>query len=287
MNLDGSEKAPYIPESLETEDKWILSLFNKLAKEVTDNLDKFELGIAVQKLYDFIWDIFCDWYIEIAKIRLQQGGEKAEQVKAVLIYIMSETLKLLHPFMPFITEEIWQTLPHDGETIMKSAWPVYSDELNFAEDEEKMESIMGAIRAIRNRRGEMNVPPSRKAKVYIATEKKDVFALSAVFMQRLASASETEIGDSFDHLEDAVCIVTHDAKIYIPMGELVDFEAERKRLTKELEAAQKKLDQINNKLNNPGFLSKAPESVVEGQKQEAAKLNEKVKMINESLAKLK
>ena len=287
MNLDGSEKAPYIPESLETEDKWILSLFNKLAKEVTDNLDKFELGIAVQKLYDFIWDIFCDWYIEISKIRLQQGGEKAEQVKAVLIYIMSETLKLLHPFMPFITEEIWQTLPHDGETIMKSAWPVYSDELNFAEDEEKMESIMGAIRAIRNRRGEMNVPPSRKAKVYIATEKKDVFALSAVFMQRLASASETEIGDSFDHLEDAVCIVTHDAKIYIPMGELVDFEAERKRLTKELEAAQKKLDQINNKLNNPGFLSKAPESVVEGQKQEAAKLNEKVKMINESLAKLK
>ncbi|MBR2315602.1 MAG: valine--tRNA ligase [Clostridia bacterium] len=287
MNLDGSEKAPHIPENLETEDKWILSLFNKLAKEVTDNLDKFELGIAVQKLYDFIWDIFCDWYIEIAKIRLQQGGEKAEQVKAVLIYIMSETLKLLHPFMPFITEEIWQTLPHDGETVMKSAWPVYSEDLNFAEDEEKMESIMGAIRAIRNRRGEMNVPPSRKAKVYIATEKKDVFALSAVFMQRLASASETEIGDNFDHLEDAVCIVTHDAKIYIPMGELVDFEAERKRLTKELEAAQKKLDQINNKLNNPGFLSKAPESVVEGQKQEAAKLNEKVKMINESLAKLK
>ena len=287
MNLDGSEKAPHIPESLETEDKWILSLFNKLAKEVTDNLDKFELGIAVQKLYDFIWDIFCDWYIEIAKIRLQQGGEKAEQVKAVLIYVMSETLKLLHPFMPFITEEIWQTLPHDGETVMKSAWPVYSEELNFAEDEEKMESIMGAIRAIRNRRGEMNVPPSRKAKVYIATEKKDVFALSAVFMQRLASASEIEIGDNFDHLEDAVCIVTHDAKIYIPMGELVDFEAERKRLTKELEAAQKKLDQINNKLNNPGFLSKAPESVVEGQKQEAAKLNEKVKMINESLAKLK
>ncbi len=287
MNLDENEPAAYIPEDLALEDKWILSLLNELAKDVTNNLENFELGMAVQKLYDFIWDIFCDWYIEIAKIRLQQGGEKAEQVKAVLIYIMSETLKLLHPFMPFITEEIWQTLPHDGETIMKSAWPVYSDELNFAEDEEKMESIMGAIRAIRNRRGEMNVPPSRKAKVYIATEKKDVFALSAVFMQRLASASETEIGDSFDHLEDAVCIVTHDAKIYIPMGELVDFEAERKRLTKELEAAQKKLDQINNKLNNPGFLSKAPESVVEGQKQEAAKLNEKVKMINESLAKLK
>ena len=286
MNLDGTEEAPRVPENLETEDKWILSLFNKLAKEVTDNLEKFELGVAVQKLYDFIWDVFCDWYIEIAKIRLQAGGEKAKQVKAVLIYVMSETLKLLHPFMPFITEEIWLTLPHDGKTIMKSAWPVYDEKLNFDEDEKKMESIMEAIRAIRNRRAEMNVPPSRKAKVYIATEKKDVFASSSVFMQRLASASETEIGDNFDELSDAVCIVTHDAKIYIPMGDLVDFEAERKRLLKELEGAEKKLAQINGKLSNEGFLSKAPAAVVEGQKQEKAKLDEKIKMLNESIAKL-
>ena len=286
MNLTEDEKAPHIPHELDLEDKWILSLFNTLTKEVTDNLDKFELGIAIQKLYDFIWDIFCDWYIEIAKIRLQQGGEKAERARAVLVYIFSETLKLLHPFMPFITEEIWLTLPHDGETIMKSAWPVWSEERAYTEDEEKMEAIMEAIRAIRNRRAEMNVPPSRKAKLYIATEKKDIFEASSVFMQRLASASEIELGDNFDSLDNAVCIVTHLAKIYIPMGELVDFEAERKRLLKEKENAEKKLAQINGKLSNEGFLSKAPAAVVEGQRADKAKLEEKIKMIDESISKL-
>ena len=286
MNLTDDEKAPHIPETLDLEDKWILSLFNTLVKEVTDNLDKFELGIAIQKLYDFIWDIFCDWYIEIAKIRLQQGGEKAERARAVLVYVFSETLKLLHPFMPFITEEIWLTLPHSGGTIMKSAWPLYSEERAYTQDEEKMEAIMEAIRAIRNRRAEMNVPPSRKAKLYIATDKKDIFEASSVFMQRLASASEIELGDSFDSLDNAVCIVTHAAKIYIPMGELVDFEAERKRLSKEKENAEKKLGQINSKLSNEGFLSKAPAAVVEGQRAEKAKLEEKIKMIEESIAKL-
>ncbi|MCM1544620.1 MAG: valine--tRNA ligase [Ruminococcus sp.] len=285
MNLDENEPAPHIPHELALEDKWILSQFNSLVKEVTDNLEKFELGIAVSKLYDFIWDIFCDWYIELAKIRLQQGGEKAAQVKAVLVYVMSETLKLLHPFMPFITEEIWQTLPHEGETIMKSAWPVYSESLVFADDEAKMEIIMEAIRAIRNRRSEMNVPPSRKAHVYIATEKTEIFETATVFMQRLASASDVTVGNSFD-IEGSVSIVTADAKIYIPMGDLVDFEAERKRLNKEKETAEKKLAQINGKLSNPGFLSKAPADVVEGQKAEAEKLTEKIKMIEESLASL-
>ena len=285
MNLDENEPKPHIPEELALEDKWVLSLFNKLVKEVTDNLEKFELGIAVSKLYDFIWDIFCDWYIELAKIRLQQGGEKATQVKAVLVYVMSETLKLLHPFMPFITEEIWQTLPHEGETIMKAPWPVYSEELVFAEDETKMEIIMEAIRAIRNRRGEMNVPPSRKAHVYIASDKAEEFETATVFMQRLASASDVTVGDSFD-IPNAVSIVTAHAKIYIPMGDLVDFEAERKRLTKEKENAEKKLAQINNKLSNPGFLSKAPQQVVDGQKAEAEKLTEKIKMIEESISQL-
>ena len=224
MNLDENEPAPHIPDELALEDKWVLSLFNKLTKEVTDNLEKFELGIAVSKLYDFIWDIFCDWYIELAKIRLQQGGEKAAQVKAVLVYVMSETLKLLHPFMPFITEEIWQTLPHEGETIMKAPWPVYSEKLIFDEDEAKMEIIMEAIRAIRNRRGEMNVPPSRKAHVYIASDKTEEFETATVFMQRLASASDVTVGESFD-IPNAVSIVTAHAKIYIPMGDLVDFEA--------------------------------------------------------------
>ena len=285
MNLPEDEVAPHIPADLALEDKWILSQYNRLTKEVTDNLDKFELGVAVQKLYDFIWDIFCDWYIELAKIRLQKGGDEAATARAVLVYVMSETLKLLHPFMPFITEEIWQTLPHDGETIMKSPWPVFSDELVFTEDEEQMNIIMDAIRAIRNRRGEMNVPPSRKAHVYIATEKKDIFALSAVFMQKLASASEVTVGDSFN-IEGSVSIVTADAKIYIPMGDLVDFEAERKRLLKERETAEKKLQQINGKLGNPGFLAKAPANVIETQKADAEKLTEKIKMIDESLAAL-
>ncbi len=285
MNLPEGEAAPHISENLSLEDKWILSQYNRLTKEVTDNLDKFELGVAVQKLYDFIWDIFCDWYIELAKIRLQKGGDEAETARAVLVYVMSETLKLLHPFMPFITEEIWLTLPHDGETIMKSQWPVFSDELVFTEDEEKMNVIMDAIRAIRNRRGEMNVPPSRKAHVYIATEKKDIFSLSALFMQKLASASEVTVGDSFN-IEGSVSIVTADAKIYIPMGDLVDFEAERKRLLKEKEAAEKKLQQINGKLSNPGFLAKAPQNVIDTQKADAEKLTEKIKMIDESLSAL-
>ena len=285
MNLDENEPAPHIPADLALEDKWILSQFNSLAKEVTDNLDKFELGIAVQKLYDFIWDLFCDWFIELAKIRLQKGGEEAKTAKAVLVYVMSETLKLLHPFMPFITEEIWQTLPHDGETIMKSAWPVFSDALVFAKEEEQMNMIMDAIRAIRNRRAEMNVPPSRKAHVYVATEKTDIFEKATLFMQKLASASDVTVGDSFN-IEGSVSIVTAEAKIYIPMGDLVDFEAERKRLLKEKETAEKKLAQINGKLNNPGFLAKAPQNVIDGQKADAEKLSEKIKMIDESLASL-
>ena len=285
MNLDENEPAPHIPENLALEDKWILSQFNSLAKEVTENLDKFELGIAVQKLYDFIWDLFCDWFIELAKIRLQKGGEEAKTAKAVLVYVMSETLKLLHPFMPFITEEIWQTLPHNGETIMKSQWPEFSNELVFTEDESKMDIIMDAIRAVRNRRAEMNVPPSRKAHVYVATDKKDIFETAVVFMQKLASASDVTVGDSFN-IEGSVSIVTADAKIYIPMGDLVDFEAERKRLMKEKETAEKKLAQINGKLNNPGFLSKAPQNVIDGQKADAEKLTEKIKMIDESLASL-
>ena len=285
MNLDDSEPTPSVPSNLALEDKWILSKFNTLVKEVTDNFEKFELGIAVQKLYDFIWDVFCDWYIEISKIRLQAGGDAAATAKAVLVYVLSNTLKLLHPFMPFITEEIWLTLPHEGESIMISKWPEYSDELNFESEEAEMESIMEAVRAIRNRRAEMNVPPSRKAKYFIATSAKDTFETAGVFMQRLASASEVEIGDSFD-IEGAVAIVTAAAKIYIPMGELIDFEAEKARLNKEKDKVLKELDFINKKLNNPGFVSKAPEAVVQGQREAAAKLQDKLQMLDDSIAKL-
>lgn len=285
MNLDGNEPAPYIPEELELEDKWILSLYNKLVKEVTENIEKFELGVAVSKLYDFIWDVFCDWYIEIAKVRLWEGGEKAKQAKAVLVYVLSQTLKLLHPFMPFITEEIWLTLPHEGETIMKSDWPIYDEAHVFENEEKQMEIIMDAVKGVRNRRSEMNVPPSRKAHVYIATAEKDVFEKGVPFMERLASAASVTLGDSFE-IPSAVSIVTSNAKIYIPLGDLVDFEAERKRLEKERAAAEKKLMQIENKLSNPGFLAKAPEAVVEAQRADGEKLKEKIKMIDESLAAL-
>ena len=271
-------------EKLSLEDKWIISKFNTLAKEVTENLEKFELGVAVAKLYDFIWDVFCDWYIELAKIRLFAGGAEAETAKAVLVFVMSETLKLLHPFMPFITEEIWQALPHEGETIMLAPWPEFDEKLSFEAEEAQMEIIMESIRAIRNRRAEMNVPPSKKAHVFIAGDKA-TFEPSVLFMQKLASASDVSIGDSFE-IENAVSIVTAHAKIYIPLGDLVDFEAEKKRLLKEKEGAEKKLSGINAKLSNEGFLAKAPEAVVEKQKADKAELEEKIRMIDESIKAL-
>ena len=285
MNIGDDEIPCELPAELALEDKWIISLVNKLAKDVTDNLDKFELGIAIAKLYDFIWDVFCDWYIEIAKIRLQKGGDEAQGAKQVLVWVMDKILKLLHPFMPFITEEIWQTIPHDGESIMISAWPEFDDALSFEADEAEMERIMTAVRAIRNRRAEMNVPPSKKAKVYIASAHKATFEQGGVFMQRLASASEVEVADSFE-IDGAVSIVTQDAKIYIPMGELVDFEAEKARLNKELAAVQKDLDFVNNKLNNENFVAKAPANVVAAQREQAAKYAEKIAMLKESIAKL-
>lgn len=286
MNLDGTEKAPHIPENLAIEDKWILSKFNTLSKEVTENLDKFELGIAVQKLYDFIWDLFCDWYIEIAKLRLQEGGKEAQTAKDVLIYVMSSTLKLLHPFMPFITEEIWQTLPHDGETIMLSKYPEFDKALCFTEDEKEFERIMTAIRSIRNRRAEMNVPPSKKAQVYIETSFADTFTAGVDYIKRLAYASEVKVGSEFN-IDNAVTIITTDAKIYIPMGELIDFEKELERLNKEKARAQKDLDFINSKLSNENFVNKAPAKVVEGQRVAAAELTEKIAMIDESITNIK
>ena len=276
-----------LPENLLIEDKWIISKVNSLAKEVTDNLDKFELGIAVQKLYDFIWDVFCDWYIEIAKIRLQGEDENAkEDVKAVLLFVLTYILKLLHPFMPFITEEIYQAIPHDTESIMVSDWCRYDEKLNFAADEESMEKIMISIRAIRNRRAEMNIPPSKKAKVYIETANKEIFENGAEFFKRLASTSEVNVENAFGDLGNVVTIITDDAKIYIPLGDLVDFEAEKKRLEKELAAAEDKLSFINKKLSNPGFVNKAPEKVVNQSREEAAKLEEKIANIKKSIEEI-
>lgn len=285
MYLGNDYSYPGLPKDLAIEDKWILSKVNTLAKEVTDNLERFELGIAVAKLYDFIWDVFCDWYIEIAKIRLQ-SGEGADTAKAVLVYVLTDILKLLHPFMPFITEEIYQAIPHDTESIMISKWPEYDPTLSFAAEEAQMEKIMDAIRAIRNRRAEMNIPPSKKSKVYVETAFSDVFAVGSEFMKRLAYASDVEIADAFGDLGNTVTIVTNDAKIYIPLGDLVDFEAEAKRLQKELAAAEEKLAFINKKLDNPGFVNKAPEKVVQQNRDEAAKLTEKIANLRSSLENL-
>jgi len=285
MNLGENEPVPHVPEELELEDKWVLNRLSVVIKEVTENLEKFELGLAVQKLYDFIWDIFCDWYIEIAKIRLQLGGKPAEHAKAVLVYVMTNTLKLLHPFMPFITEEIWQTLPHEGESIMISDWPVYDKTLTFEAEDLEMERIMEAIRAVRNRRAEMNVPPSRKAKVFIETAYKNTFNSAGIFMKKLAWASEVEVGGGFNG-NNAVSIITADAKIFIPMGDLVDFEAERARLNKELAVAEKNLENILSMLANEGFVSKAPAAVVEVQKENGEKLKDKIEMLKESLLSL-
>ena len=285
MYLGNDYSYPGLPKDLAIEDKWILSKVNTLAKEVTDNLERFELGIAVAKLYDFIWDVFCDWYIEIAKIRLQ-SGEGADTAKAVLVYVLTDILKLLHPFMPFITEEIYQAIPHDTESIMISKWPEYDPTLSFADEEAQMEKIMDAIRAIRNRRAEMNIPPSKKSKVYVETAFADVFAVGSEFIKRLAYASDVEIADAFGDLGNTVTIVTNDAKIYIPLGDLVDFEAEAKRLQKELAAAEDKLAFINKKLDNPGFVNKAPEKVVQQNRDEAAKLTEKIANLRSSLENL-
>ena len=285
MYLGNDYSYPGLPKDLAIEDKWILSKVNTLAKEVTDNLERFELGIAVAKLYDFIWDVFCDWYIEIAKIRLQ-SGEGADTAKAVLVYVLTDILKLLHPFMPFITEEIYQAIPHDTESIMISKWPEYDPTLSFADEEAQMEKIMDAIRAIRNRRAEMNIPPSKKSKVYVETAFSDVFAVGSEFIKRLAYASDLEIADAFGDLGNTVTIVTNDAKIYIPLGDLVDFEAEAKRLQKELAAAEEKLAFINKKLDNPGFVNKAPEKVVQQNRDEAAKLTEKIANLRASLENL-
>ena len=283
MNLGDGDVALTLPDTLGMEDKWILSRFNRLVKEVTDNLEKFELGIAVQKLYDFIWDSFCDWYIELCKVHLQ--GERAEDARRVLVYVMTGILKLLHPFMPFITEEIWQSLPHEGESLMISAWPVYTDSLDFAAEEKEMERLMEAIRAIRNRRAEMNVPPSRKAQVYVETGFADTFRNGAVFMERLASASEVLVGEKFD-IDGAVSVVTADATIKMPMAELIDIAAEKARLEKEKAGIQKQLDGVLARLANKSFTDKAPENVVAGARENAARLQEQLALLEQSILQL-
>ena len=286
MNIEGKDVKNELPAHLATEDRWILHEFNRVAKEVNENLEKFELGIAAQKVYDFLWDEFCDWFIEIAKIRLTSTDEQAAQeVRQVLVWVMTRTLALLHPFMPYITEEIWQAMPHDGDALIVSSYPAYDESLTFDEAASRMESVMAAVRGVRNRRSEMNVAPGRRTKLYIATAKPDVFEEGAPVFQRLAYATEIEVAPSFD-LDGAVTIVTPDAKIYIQMDELVDKEAEIARLNKELQSAEKQFATATAKLHNEKFISKAPANVVEGVRQNAAKLEEHIALIRSSLEAL-
>ena len=284
MNLP-DEKISGLPENLTTEDKWVLTKLQNLISEVTYNLDKFELGIAVQKLYDFIWDILCDWYIELAKPRLNSGDGKEKDVCKVLVYVFDKTLKLLHPFMPFITDEIWQALETgEKDSIMVSQWPQVDESLSFPEEEENFERIVKAIGSIRLQRSERNVPPSKKVKIYIKTEHKDVFSAAEPFFIKLASASEIELTDS--DIDGAITVITPDAKIFIPQDELIDKEKERERLLKEIEHWKKEVQFISGKLSNEKFTSKAPLQIVEAEREKLKKAETMLAESEESYKKL-
>ncbi len=284
MNLPENYAVDSLPENLTTEDKWIVSKVNTLAKDINANLEGFEIGVAVSKLYDFIWDVYCDWYIELTKPRISAGGESMETAQAVLVWVMKQMLKLLHPFMPFITEEIWQTLV-GGAPLMLEKFPEYEESLHFENEEKDFEKIITAIKGIRNRRAEMNVPPSKKAKVFIETPYSEVFKSGAMFFERLASASEVEVNDKID-LSDALTVVTDSARIFIPLDEIVDKQKELDRLNKEKKAVQKDIDFLSGKLSNEGFLAKAPAQLVEKEKAKLEVARQKMEKILESIEKL-
>ena len=281
-----------LPEHLEMEDKWILSKLNRVIPEITENMDKYELGVAAQKVYDFIWDDYCDWYIELTKSRLQGEDQQAkENAQKVLCYVLTDILKLLHPFMPFLTEEIWQALPHDGDYLMLQKWPEHHVELDFPQEEKAMELIMDAIGAVRTRRSEMNVPPSKKAHLTVATLEREIFEAGIPFLKRLAYASDVTVtgmtdsgADSGESAKGMVTVITHVARISMPMAELVDMEKEKARLEKQLGKDKAELDKLNTKLNNPGFVNKAPANVVEAERERAEKLAAVIAKLEEQLA---
>ena len=290
MNLgeDAKNELPAM-EALTIADKWVLSKLNTLIAEVTENLEKYELGVAVQKVYDFLWDTYCDWYIELTKARLySEDAAQKETALQVLVYVLDQTLRLLHPFMPFITEEIWQSLPHKGDALIVAQWPVYSAELEFKVEEDLMESVMDAIRSIRNRRAEMNVPPSKKAALYVLTSKPEIFREGEGFIQRLAYADEvTVLNAEPENLDGMVCCTTSNAKLYIPMGQLVDVAKELERIAKELDKAEKNLASLEGKLNNEKFTSRAPEAVVNDIREKAAKARDLINQLKQSEAAMK
>ena len=290
MNLDENAKNELpAANKLTIADKWVLSKLNSLIADVTENLEKYELGIAVQKVYDFLWDTYCDWYIELTKARLySEDAEQKQTALQVLVYVLDQTLRLLHPFMPFITEQIWQSIPHEGDALIVADWPVFSQELKFQAEEAQMESVMNAIRAIRNRRADMNVPPSKKAALFILTSKPQAFAEGEGFIQRLAYADQvTMLSTEPENIDGMVCCTTADAKLYIPMGQLVDVAKELDRIEKELEKARKNLAAIAGKLNNENFTARAPEAVVAAEREKAVKAQALIEQLEQSADALK
>ena len=282
LTIDKNE----LPEQLEIEDKWILSKLNDTVKEVCENMDAFELGVAAGKIYDFIWDSYCDWYIELTKPRLN-GEDEASKLSAqkVLLYVLTEILKLVHPFMPFISEEIWQALPHDGDALMAARYPAFDEKLSFPEDEQSFEMVMSAIKAVRARRSDMNVPPSRKAHLIIATDRKDAFEAGRSYISKLAYASEVSVVDAApEDTAGMVSVVTDNARLFMPMAELVDLEKEKARITKELANAEKQLQAQIGKLSNQNFVTRAPEAVVNVEREKKAKLEALIENLKLSLA---
>ena len=278
-----------LPEKLELEDKWILTKLNTLIREVTENLESYEIGVASAKLYDFIWDTYCDWYIELTKTRMAvDHSESRTAAENVLCYVLIELLKLLHPFMPFLTEEIWQALPHEGDFLMTSEWPKYRPELDFPAETDAMEAVMDTIKAVRARRSEMNVPPSKKAEIILMTADAGIYQQGTHFITRLAYASDVTITDHApENLDGLVTIVTHKATAYIPLSELVDFQAELDRIAKEREKAENGLRITEAKLKNEKFVANAPEAVVNAEREKAQKYRELLAKLDESAAAMK
>ena len=293
MNLKIDEPGLPAMEDLELEDKWVLSKLNTLIREVTANLDAYEIGVASSKVYAFIWDTYCDWYIELTKTRLYSENETSKlAAQKVLVYVLDQVLRLLHPFMPFITEEIWQAIPHEGKFLISAEWPTYREEFAFGAEESSMQQIIEAITALRARRAEMNVPMSKKVNLTIAAAQPEVFAAGKAFFLRLAGAEDVKVcgmeaADAASGDDGLVEVTTHAARLFMPLAELVDFEKELARIAKEKENCLKQIAMFESKLSNEAFVSRAPEKVVSDQKEKLAKNQALLAQLIESEKRLK
>ena len=288
MNLSIEKNQLPASDKLEIADRWILSKLNRVVREATENMEKYELGVAIQKIYDFIWDDYCDWYIELTKARLYgENAESKRTAEQVLLYVLDQMLRLMHPFMPFVTEEIWQAIPHDGEALIVAKWPQFTEELDFPTEEQHMEAVMTAIRTIRNRRAEMNVPPSKKADLYVVTENTAVFTEGIPFITRLAYAENVFVSTAEpEGHEDMAQCVTADAKLYLPMAQLVDVEKELARVKKEKENAQKEIARAEAQLSNEKFTARAPANVIQAQRDKLEQNRKLLVQLEESEARL-